>query len=252
MYVDESGDVGVVNSPTRYFTLSGIVFHELRWDGYLDQIIDFRRRLRNKFGLKLREEFHAGNMIRNPKELIRIPRHKRLAMIRMYADELATMKDINIINIVTDKSGKPAGYPVFENTWKALIQRFENTIASRNFPGPRNADEKAMIFPDNTDNKLLTQIMRKLRYYNPVPNKTTYGSGYRNLKIQYVIEDGNFRDSRDSYFIQSADLAAYLLYQYHNPCSYIKKKGANNYFKRLDPVLCKVASTKDPFGIVHL
>ena len=31
MYVDESGDVGMVNSPSRYFVLVGLVLHELRW-----------------------------------------------------------------------------------------------------------------------------------------------------------------------------------------------------------------------------
>ena len=29
MYVDESGDVGLVGSPTRYFVLVGLVVHEL-------------------------------------------------------------------------------------------------------------------------------------------------------------------------------------------------------------------------------
>ena len=253
IYVDESGDIGINNnSPTRYYVLSGIVIHELRWNEYLDQIVDFREKIKVKFGIKLREEFHAGNMIRKPQELGRIPKHQRLAMVRMFADELATMKDLRIINIVTDKKGKASNYPVFENTWKAMIQRLENTIAHHNFPGPRNADDKAMIFPDNTDNKSLIQVMRKLRHYNPVPNKPPYGSGYRNLVIQYVIEDGNFRDSRDSYFVQAADLAAYLLYQFHQPCSYIKSKGARNYFNRLDPVLCKVATTNNTLGIVYL
>lgn len=31
MYVDESGDIGLVNSPTHYFVLVGLVLHELRW-----------------------------------------------------------------------------------------------------------------------------------------------------------------------------------------------------------------------------
>ena len=29
MYVDESGDAGLVGSPTRYFVLTGLVVHEL-------------------------------------------------------------------------------------------------------------------------------------------------------------------------------------------------------------------------------
>ncbi|MGH2600854.1 MAG: DUF3800 domain-containing protein, partial [Dehalococcoidia bacterium] len=38
MYVDESGDSGLTNSPTRYFVLTGLVVHELRWQAYVEQI----------------------------------------------------------------------------------------------------------------------------------------------------------------------------------------------------------------------
>ena len=60
MYVDESGDSGLVNSPTRYFVLTGLVVHELRWHDALNSLVNFRQRMRGKFGLKLREEIHAG------------------------------------------------------------------------------------------------------------------------------------------------------------------------------------------------
>lgn len=37
IYTDESGDSGMNNSPTLYFVAGGLVLHELRWQGYLDQ-----------------------------------------------------------------------------------------------------------------------------------------------------------------------------------------------------------------------
>ncbi len=43
MYVDESGDIGLTGSPTRYFVLTGLVLHELRWRQTLDELIAFRR-----------------------------------------------------------------------------------------------------------------------------------------------------------------------------------------------------------------
>jgi len=46
MYVDESGDCGLENSPTRYFVLTGMILHELRWQACLEQLIEFRRRLK--------------------------------------------------------------------------------------------------------------------------------------------------------------------------------------------------------------
>jgi len=60
MYVDESGDIGLTQSPTRYFVLCGLVIHELRWREYFDELLTFRRFLRQQYGLKLREELHAA------------------------------------------------------------------------------------------------------------------------------------------------------------------------------------------------
>src|SRR3712207_7335615 len=37
---------------------------------------------------------------------------------------------------------KAASYDAFEEAWQALIQRFENTMSHRNFPGPMNSDER--------------------------------------------------------------------------------------------------------------
>jgi hypothetical protein len=170
----------------------------------------------------------------------------------MFARELAALTDLNIINIVVDKSGKTPGYDVLDMAWRALIQRFENTATHHNFRGPANADERGMIFPDNTDNKRITDLLRRMRRFNPIPNQPYFGQGYRNIGIGKIIEDPNFRDSGHSYFIQAVDLAAFLLYQLLAPSAYFRKKGASGYFRILDPVLCKIASSSDPYGIVRL
>lgn len=251
MYVDESGDSGLKNSPTRYFILSGLVIHELRWTEYLNQLIEFRREIRDKFGLKLREEIYASAFITNPGELIRIKRYDRLAILRMFADRLAIMPELNAINVVVDKQGKTDNYDVFSEAWKILITRFENTIRSKNFRGPSNTDERGLIIPDATDNKKLTTLLRKMRHYNYVPYQGSGGIA-RNVPLQYLIEDPFFKDSSQSLFTQVVDLIAYLLYQNLNPNSYMKSKSAHNYFLRLEPILCKVASKKNELGIVFL
>ncbi len=252
MYVDESGDTGLVNSPTRYFVLTGLVVHELRWQAYLDQFISFRGHMRARFGLKLREEIHSAAMINHPGPLVRIKRNDRLTIIREFADEIASMSDTNIINIVVDKANKAPDYDVFEVAWKALIQRFENTLSRHNFTGPANPDERGMIFPDHTDDKKVQVLLRQMRRYNPIPHMQTYGTGYRNLALASIVEDPSFRDSKHSYFVQAVDCAAFLLHQNLVPNRYMRKKSGQNYFNRLQPVLCKVASLSDPMGIVRL
>lgn len=252
MYVDESGDCGLKKSPTRYFILTGLIVHELRWQTYLDKMIDFRRHLRQKFGLKLREEFHAAKFISDPKEIIRIKRYDRLTMIRMFAKLLSTLTDINLINIVIDKQGKPSDYDVFGIAWKALIQRFDNTISKRNFTGPANPDERDLILPDNTDNKKLMLLLRQMRRYNPIPHIDQYSGGYRDIPLNYIIEDPNFKDSSHAYFIQATDLATFLLYQHFSPNSYIRRKLGKNCFLKLRPIFCTVASRENADGIVKI
>ena len=242
----------MVNSPTRYFVLSGLVIHELRWNDYLEQIIDFRKRMRNTFGLLLREEIHSARMLNRPGELVRIKRNDRLSIIKHFINELAQLPDVSIINVVVGKAGKLNSYDVLENAWRALIQRFSNTISSRNFHGPVNPDERGMIVPDMSEVKRIREIIRRMRRYNPIPNQQMHGPGYRNILVSNMVEDPYFKDSEKSYFIQAADVAAFALYQSIAPSSYVKKKSGQNFFQRLDQVLCKVASTTDPDGIVRL
>src|SRR5215831_8349790 len=117
VYVDESGDSGLT-SQNRYFCLSALVVHELRWKDVLDQLIAVRQILRTTYGLKLREEIHSGAFIHRPKELARIPKHVRLQIMKRVLEYEALIPDINVVNIVVDKRGKVATYDVFENAWQ--------------------------------------------------------------------------------------------------------------------------------------
>ncbi len=251
MYVDESGDTGITASPTHYFCLSSLVVHELRWQECLNQLIDFRRRMKVRFGLRMREEIHAAQMINRPGELVRIRRNDRLTIIRAFADELTHLPDVNVINVVVDKRPTDTSEGVFDRGWRALIQRFENTISNHNFPGPANTDDRGLIICDQTDARL-NKLLRKLRRYNPVPNQKSFGVGYRDLRLKYIIEDPVHRDSRDTYFLQAADALAFLVYQVLDPSSYIRRRGARMYFMRLDPILCKVGSTANAYGDVRV
>lgn len=171
MYVDESGDSGLINSPSKYFILSGLVVHELRWDTCLNELIRFRQKMKATFGLKLREEIHASPFINKPGHLANtISKNDRLTILRIFASNIANIPDISLINVVVDKAGKPPTYDVFEHAWTALFQRFDNTISCRNFLGPMNSDERGIVVCDDTQNDKLRDLLRKKRRYNPVPN----------------------------------------------------------------------------------
>jgi len=252
MFVDESGDTGLANSPSRYFILCGLVLHELRWKDTIDGLLAFRKDMRHRYGLKLREEIHSSHLINNPGPLARIEKYRRLEILRRFADVLAGMPDLNLVSVVVDKDNKPPGYDVFASAWTTLIQRFENTLSHRNFPGPKNPDDRGLLFCDHTDDKKLTALVRKMRTYNPVPNQPWAGTGYRNLTLRYVVEDPVFRDSSISQYIQAVDMCAYLLHQQMKPSSYFQKKSGQNYFNRLHPICCRFTAPRDPVGIVRI
>jgi len=239
MYVDESGDPGISpKSPTKFFVLSGIIIHELSWRKFIDEQVKFRKYLKNRFGLKLREEIHCTQLLSKPGSLARIKRNDRLAIIRLSMDWLAKQDYINIITVSVDKRNK-TNDNVFESAWQALIQRFENTIKGKNFPGCVNQSDKGMILPDNTDGKKLTSLLRKMRHFNMVPS--LFG-GSRNLPLTFIVEDPFLKNSATSYFHQMCDVVAYCARQIYEPNLYMKQNSGHLYYNRLDAVLMKKAS----------
>lgn len=249
LYADESGDIGLNNSPTQFFCLSGLVVHELCWSQTLEAIIKFRRQVREAYGLKLREEIHAAAFIQKPGGIRRIPKSMRLRLLRDTLEFQAHLNNINIINVVVDKTKCTSVDDVFDIAWQTLIQRFHNTLSHKNFPGTRNAEDRGMLIVDQTDEVKLRNLSRRMRRYNPTPSLLS--GGFYHVPIDMIVEDAVHRNSLHSYFIQLADVNAYFLQQKYAPCAYMRKKGGRNYFDRLRPVLCRVASRTHPLGIVE-
>lgn len=242
LYVDESGDPGIVNSPTRYYVLAGLVVHELIWKEWLERLIAMRRQMKNRYGLKMREEIHAAPFIQKPGDLARIPKHHRLLILREVLDTLAAWTDISVYAVIIDKQKyATTGHDIFEWAWRLFLQRFDNTLGYRNFSGPQNPRDLGVVLTDRTNEHKLKCLMRTMRHHNPVPSQFP-GYSARNLQTSCVTEDPILRDSGHSYFVQAADVVAYMLHQQLVPNKYIKKVGARNYFCRLDPVLCKAVS----------
>ncbi|MCW5762098.1 MAG: DUF3800 domain-containing protein [Phycisphaeraceae bacterium] len=261
MYVDESGDTGTSEaSPTRYFCLTGLVVHELRWTETMRSLLQFRHWLKTEYRVYLDDELHAGDMINKPRRcpasLQSLRKHERLAIVRHHADQLARIPDIRLINVVFDKrqSRELTADEVFRRAWYALFQRFENTMLRRNFPGSSNEQERGIVFTDQTDAQVLKRHLEHMRVRNPLFIRKNSGS-YTTVDepIRLLIEDPVSRDSKHSYFIQAVDCAAFLFKQHIEPNSFMKKHGANAYFRtRLKPVLCLAASRTNDLGIVHL
>ncbi len=229
MYIDESGDVGIENSPTNYFVLSAFVIHEESWLDILDDLIEFRRYLKQRYGLKMKEEIHASEFVNGRVNLFaEIPKNDRIDLLKKCLKWLDGRTDLSIISIRCDKqkTARISKNDVFEFTWRALIQRFENTLSHKNFPGG-NIHDKGIIVADNTDGGKLTVLLRKMRRMNYIPN-----SNSRNMRLRAVIEDPIMRDSANSYFHQMIDVVAFFARQFYEPNRHIRKKGARTFYTK--------------------
>ncbi len=237
MYIDESGDTGVLNSPTRYFVLSAIVVHEDKWLGVLDDLIVFRKFLKSRYNLRMKDEIHAAEWLnKKPKIKATIQKHDRLDILKKCLKWLDQRNDISIYSVRCDKSLN-LSRDIFEYTWRVFIQRFENTLSYNNFPGG-NATDKGIIVPDDTHGQKLTRLLREMRRYNFIPNQqSAYGGGARNMRLRAVIEDPIMRDSASSYFHQMVDVVAFFTRMAYEPNRYIRKKGARTFYKFLEHVV---------------
>jgi hypothetical protein len=261
MYVDESGDVGQNNSPTRYFVLSAIFIHESKWKGIVDDLNSFRREVKNRYGLLKKDEIHASQFITGRSNLNnKINRDNRARILIECLNWLRRRDDLSIITVRNDKQ-RPSS-DIFLFSWCALIQRFENTLKYSNFPMPHpltnvnefSRDQRGLVLSDNTDGGKLRKLLRKMRYINNIPNMhEVFPTGSRNLPLEVIIEDTIMRDSSTSYMHQMVDVVAYFARQVYEPNGYFRRRGIVREYGRLANVINKRATHYNTnFGIVEL
>ncbi len=243
MYVDESGDPGTKGHASPHFILSGLVINQDDWDKYLNRLKMFRKSIKDKYGLNQRTEIHTAELIRINKieAYKKIRKSNRINIIKDYCSQMPLIFDsAKIINICIDKK-EHRDRDIFELAWSRLLQRFDTYLK-------KSVKDKGIVVADDTDSTKLRVLQRKMRVYNPI---TSHYHGYYNAPIDNIIEDGFMRDSQHSYFIQSVDLVAHILYRKEYPKGSLKKFGLEYQFNKLENILLKRASSNDEYGVVR-
>ena len=98
--------------------------------------------------------------------------------------------------------------------WSRLLQRYDTYLK-------KEAKDKGIVIVDDTDSIKLQSLQRKMRVYNPLPSH--YSNNSYNSPIDNIIEDPFSRNSNQSYFIQTVDVIAHLLYRKEYPKGSLKK-----------------------------
>ncbi|MBN2395953.1 MAG: DUF3800 domain-containing protein [Candidatus Atribacteria bacterium] len=245
LYVDESGDPGKHPFASNYYILSGIVINQENWLTTLSRLKAFRKSLKEKYGLNQRTEIHAAELIRvnKLKEYCQIRKTDRINILKDYSLQIPVIFDTSkIINICLKKSDFQDTSDILLTAWKRLIQRFDNYLK-------KEAKDKGLIISDDTDSLKIMELMRKMRVYNPISSH--YSSNPYNSPTDNILEDLFQRSSGHSYFIQSVDVIAHLLYRREFIKGSLRKYGLEKQFDNLLPVLLTEASKNDTMGIVR-
>lgn len=244
LYVDESGDPGKHKHSSPHFILSGLIISQDNWSNHLEKLKIFRKSIYTKYGLNQRTEIHASELIRinKEKDYQKIRKSNRFNILKDYATQIPVIfNNAKVINICIKIDEHPNN-DIFDLAWSRLLQRYDTYLK-------KEAKDKGIVIVDDTDSIKLQSLQRKMRVYNPLPSH--YSNNSYNSPIDNIIEDPFSRNSNQSYFIQTVDVIAHLLYRKEYPKGSLKKFGLEHQFIKLNPILLKQASKNDYLGIVR-
>lgn len=205
-YIDETGDTGdpfQKKGASSHFALGCVLVRAEDWNQTHEQMVNFRRQLRDDFGVHVRSELKANYLIRNRGPLRKRPLPPNVRK-RIYSLHLEQIQKLNAraFSVCIDKS-KNRGKDIFDTAWTYLLQRLERTCNSEG--------ETVVIIHDNGNNDEVRKIVRKARRF--LTAGSAYGNGSLRFQAKEFLEDPVPRDSEHSYFIQLADLTAYAAWR---------------------------------------
>ena len=206
MYVDESGVENKADQ-TKYFVVSGAVFHE-------NALPDMKKHVQSFYDDTFTGKFkgnviHVHDIFKGQKSFAGITRQEAddmLSSVYTLINEL----EFDTISVAIDKpaltASKFSNYDVLETAYKFLIERFNNFL--------RRTENKGLIRIDKTSNK--AHVLNKkdcmiLSYINHIRHHGTNWQSVRN-----IVEEPLFYDSFVRKGLQIADAVAYCTDRYLN------------------------------------
>jgi hypothetical protein len=236
IYIDDSGD-------SDLYGFSALAIPARNFRPTLQAIKEFRRNLRASDGIYINREFHAVDFVTGRGKIAAgvVTKWRRCEIFRETIDFTTRLTEARLFNAFGPRAEKI-------QSLERLINRINRTMLEWHSTG--------VIFFDEGEERAYTKLVRRMGVYNPIRSqygRWPDGNEFRNIPIEYVIEDPNFRRSKQSYFIQLADFCGYALLQRERPTANPKRMRyrLHEVFERLGPICVREAFRQDPFGIVR-
>lgn len=204
-YFDESGDTGKFPGGTQLFVLACILMPADKWVPAFEEVIRWRRGLKNRFGLPVRAEIKANYLVGARGSIASLGlRPDQRGDIYREGLELVGRLDAKVFAIAINKSALIPGTRTdpLDTAWQYALQRVEKLTS---------ASEPVMVIHDDGERDRVRAIARKAR--RAAFAGSAFGGGIRSAPLVGLLDDPVARNSAESYFIQLADLVAYCAFR---------------------------------------
>lgn len=253
IYADESDDqqrfvLAFVRVPTASIKLPTSEFDtealKDEWDKYFQKVKLWRKMLKDKHSIPVNKELKGSKLAtgRNRYKGGKEPLYGAAAWTA-YWDALKGLEflpDRSIFSIYATREAGLYGHRKLEASLYAAFQRIEKQ---------NSADkERSLLFFDEGHGEYRV-LYRKACVHLPTGSRLggwASGSAAKNIPMSSTIEDANFKDSKQSHFIQIADLVAYatLLKARHECEALSERQSRNELYKFHDAIPKNVLNTR--------
>lgn len=245
-YIDESGDLG----QSLTYTLGCVLMDSETWPASFDALIGFRRFLRSEYGVPIRSELKADYLLRNegPFKPLALPegiRHK----IYRGAMRLQAKLGFKTFAVVIRKAELAELRPELsprDVAWDYLLQRLRTTSV-REPLGP----SVVLLAHDEGEAATIRKLARRARRAGTAGSR--FGTEQLSVPFERLVDDPIPKNSKESYFIQLADLAAYAAFRklYEPPLRIAGIVPQTMWDELGEARFDRVTVSRDPPGIVH-
>lgn len=212
LYVDESGDTGAKPGSSTHFILCGLLIHHAYWHQARLATKAMRQRLEDKFGFPQVAELHASEFLGRNDRHLSMARNQRMKCALHAVGFLRHRSDIVVLRVIIEK--RMTSGDGYSEAWKEMLARAGREISSAR---PNACEAKGIIVICDD--------------HRTAPRRCLLKSLEPDLQAEIVDQPFGI-DSRDSQFLQLADLLAYLTKQELGPSTAFADNHSKSVIRR--------------------
>jgi hypothetical protein len=181
------------------YTLACVLVPADSWTQRLDVLIQMRRSIGKRYGIRLRDEIKANYLLRSRGDLKRygLGDGQSRDIYQTHMRHLILVSS-GVFAVVVDKRKMAKPRDPSEIAWKYLMQRLRERSSRSGVP-------VCIVHDEGEDGKI--------KSWHRAFRRVSWDASGAMVPAPFFVEDPVPRKSHDSYFLQLADLCAYAAYR---------------------------------------